>query len=127
MQPPRLPPSGGLIAHQKAALEAFQPMLSKEERGNGVRVSTLTLGGGLNTPLWVAGYRPCLLRHPDMLCSRSSGPEALLFLAQQLLPSGRRSDPHAGQLAALLTYSHDLHSPDQSFSWPRHRRWDLPP
>jgi NADP-dependent 3-hydroxy acid dehydrogenase YdfG len=44
-------PEWGAYCTSKAALEAFSRCLAEEERGHGIRVSTLTLGA-VNSPLW---------------------------------------------------------------------------
>ena len=46
-------PQWGAYCVTKAALASFTRCLAEEERGNGIRACTLTLGA-VNTPLWEA-------------------------------------------------------------------------
>jgi short-subunit dehydrogenase len=71
----------GAYCASKAALASFSRCLAVEERGNGIRVSTLTLGS-VNTPLWDSeSVHSCFDRRA--MLSPEQAAEALLFLAQQ--------------------------------------------
>jgi len=74
-------PEWGAYCTSKAALEAFSRCLSEEERGNGVRVSTLTLGA-VDTPLWGTDTVHASFDTRAMLAADQAA-EALLFMAQQ--------------------------------------------
>lgn len=71
----------GAYCASKAALASFSRCLAEEERGNGIRVSTLTLGS-VNTPLWDSEYIHSCFDRRAMLAPEQAA-EALLFLAQQ--------------------------------------------
>jgi len=74
-------PDWGAYCTSKAALEAFSRCLSEEERGHGVRVSTLTLGA-VDTPLWGTDTVHASFDTHAMLTVDQAA-EALLFMAQQ--------------------------------------------
>ena len=74
-------PDWGAYCTSKAALAAFSRCLATEERGNGIRVSTLTLGS-VNTPLWDSATVHSSFDRRAMLPPEQVA-EALLFLAQQ--------------------------------------------
>ncbi|NQV10272.1 MAG: SDR family oxidoreductase [Cyanobacteria bacterium] len=74
-------PDWGAYCTSKAALEAFSRCLSEEERGHGVRVSTLTLGA-VDTPLWGTDTVHASFDTHAMLAADQAA-EALLFMAQQ--------------------------------------------
>jgi short-subunit dehydrogenase len=74
-------PDWGAYCASKAALASFSRCLAEEERQNGIRVSTLTLGA-VNTPLWDSetvhsSFDRRAMLPPDQVA------EALLYLAQQ--------------------------------------------
>ncbi|HYP04583.1 MAG TPA: SDR family oxidoreductase [Cyanobium sp.] len=74
-------PDWGAYCASKAALASFSRCLAVEERGNGIRVSTLTLGS-VNTPLWDSeSVHSCFDRRA--MLSPEQAADALLFLAQQ--------------------------------------------
>ncbi len=71
----------GAYCVSKAALASLSRCLAAEERGHGIRVSTLTLGS-VNTPLWdsetvVSTFDRRAMLAPDQVA------DALLYLAQQ--------------------------------------------
>jgi short-subunit dehydrogenase len=74
-------PEWGAYCASKAALAAFSRCLAEEERSNGVRVSTLTLGA-VNTPLWDTETVHSSFDRRAML-SPERAAEALVSLAQQ--------------------------------------------
>jgi len=74
-------PDWGAYCVSKAALGSFSRCLASEERPNGIRVSTLTLGA-VNTPLWDSETVASSFDRRAML-DRERAAEALLYLAQQ--------------------------------------------
>jgi short-subunit dehydrogenase len=74
-------PDWGAYCMSKAALASLSRCLAEEERGNGVRVSTLTLGA-VNTPLWDSETVHSSFDRRAMLPPQRVA-EALLSLAQQ--------------------------------------------
>jgi len=74
-------PDWGAYCASKAALASFSRCLAEEERSNGIRVSTLTLGA-VNTPLWDSETVHSSFDRRAML-SVERAAEALLSLAQQ--------------------------------------------
>ena len=74
-------PDWGAYCASKAALAAFSRCLAEEERSQGVRVSTLTLGA-VNTPLWDSATVHSSFDRRAMLAPERAA-EALLSLAQQ--------------------------------------------
>ena len=74
-------PDWGAYCASKAALASFSRCLAEEERANGIRVSTLTLGA-VNTPLWDSETVHSSFDRRAML-SVERAAEALLSLAQQ--------------------------------------------
>ncbi|MFM2080728.1 MAG: hypothetical protein RLZZ219_1410 [Cyanobacteriota bacterium] len=74
-------PDWGAYCASKAALASFSRCLAEEERGHGVRVSTLTLGA-VNTPLWDSATVHSSFDRRAML-SPERAAETLLSLAQQ--------------------------------------------
>jgi short-subunit dehydrogenase len=74
-------PEWGAYCASKAALAAFSRCLAEEERSQGVRVSTLTLGA-VNTPLWDSATVHSSFDRRAMLAPERAA-EALLSLAQQ--------------------------------------------
>lgn len=89
-------PKWGAYCTSKAALDAFTRCLAEEERGNGIRACTLTLGS-VNTPLWDSETVQNDFDRSSMLAPDNVAIE-LLHLAQQpktqliedltLMPSG---------------------------------------
>jgi short-subunit dehydrogenase len=74
-------PDWGAYCVSKAALESFSRVLAEEERANGIRVSTLTLGA-VDTPLWGtetvhASFDPRAMLQPEQAAA------SLLYMAQQ--------------------------------------------
>lgn len=74
-------PDWGAYCASKAALASYSRCLAEEERANGIRVSTLTLGA-VNTPLWDSETVHSSFDRRAML-SVERAAEALLSLAQQ--------------------------------------------
>lgn len=74
-------PDWGAYCVSKAALASLSRCLAVEERANGIRVSTLTLGA-VNTPLWDSETVDSSFDRRAML-DRERAAEALLYLAQQ--------------------------------------------
>jgi short-subunit dehydrogenase len=74
-------PGWGAYCASKAALASFSRCLAEEERANGIRVSTLTLGS-VNTPLWDSETVHCSFDRRAML-SADQVARTLLFLAEQ--------------------------------------------
>jgi short-subunit dehydrogenase len=74
-------PGWGAYCASKAALASFSRCLAEEERQNGIRVSTLTLGS-VNTPLWDSETVQSTFDRRAML-SADQVARTLLFLAQQ--------------------------------------------
>jgi len=74
-------PDWGAYCTSKAALASFSRCLAEEERSNGIRVSTLTLGS-VNTPLWDSESVHSCFDRRAMLAPEQAA-DALLFLAQQ--------------------------------------------
>jgi short-subunit dehydrogenase len=74
-------PDWGAYCASKAALASFSRCLAVEERVNGIRVSTLTLGS-VNTPLWDSESVHSCFDRRAMLAPEQAA-DALLFLAQQ--------------------------------------------
>lgn len=74
-------PDWGAYCASKAALASFSRCLAVEERANGIRVSTLTLGS-VNTPLWDSESVHSCFDRRAMLAPEQVA-EALLYLAQQ--------------------------------------------
>jgi NAD(P)-dependent dehydrogenase (short-subunit alcohol dehydrogenase family) len=71
----------GAYCTTKAALASFSRCLAEEERTNGIRVSTLTLGS-VNTPLWDSETVQSSFDRRAML-SADQVARTLLFLADQ--------------------------------------------
>ena len=76
-------PEWGAYCTSKAALAAFSRCLAEEERGSGIRVSTLTLGS-VNTPLWDSPTVHSSFDRHAMLAPEQAA-DALLYLARQPL------------------------------------------
>ncbi len=74
-------PGWGAYCASKAALASFGRCLAEEERGHGIRVSTLTLGS-VNTPLWDSETVQSSFDRRAML-SVDQVARTLLFLADQ--------------------------------------------
>ena len=74
-------PNWGAYCVSKAALASFSRCLASEERGHGIRVSTLTLGA-VDTPLWDSETVDSSFDRRVMLDSGRAA-DALLYLAQQ--------------------------------------------
>jgi short-subunit dehydrogenase len=74
-------PDWGAYCASKAALASFSRCLAEEERSNGIRVSTLTLGA-VNTPLWDSATVHSSFDRRAML-SPERAAEALVSLALQ--------------------------------------------
>ena len=74
-------PDWGAYCATKAALASFSRCLAEEERSNGIRVSTLTLGA-VNTPLWDSATVHSSFDRRAMLAPERAA-EALVSLAQQ--------------------------------------------
>ena len=74
-------PGWGAYCASKAALASFSRCLAEEERSNGIRVSTLTLGS-VNTPLWDSETVHSSFDRRAML-SADQVARTLLFLAEQ--------------------------------------------
>jgi NAD(P)-dependent dehydrogenase (short-subunit alcohol dehydrogenase family) len=74
-------PDWGAYCVSKAALASFSRCLAAEERSNGIRVSTLTLGA-VNTPLWDSETVDSSFDRRAML-DPGRAADALLYLAQQ--------------------------------------------
>lgn len=74
-------PDWGAYCVSKAALASLSRCLAVEERGHGIRVSTLTLGA-VNTPLWDSETVHSSFDRHAMLDSERAA-DALLYLAQQ--------------------------------------------
>ena len=74
-------PDWGAYCISKAALGSLGRCLAAEERSNGIRVSTLTLGA-VNTPLWESETVHSSFDRRAMLEVERAA-EALLYLAQQ--------------------------------------------
>jgi NAD(P)-dependent dehydrogenase (short-subunit alcohol dehydrogenase family) len=74
-------PDWGAYCVSKAALSSFSRCLAVEERGHGIRVSTLTLGA-VNTPLWDSETVDSSFDRRAML-EPGRVADTLLFLAQQ--------------------------------------------
>lgn len=74
-------PGWGAYCASKAALSSFSRCLAEEERSNGIRVSTLTLGS-VNTPLWDSETVHSSFDRRAML-SADQVARTLLFLAEQ--------------------------------------------
>ena len=74
-------PDWGAYCVSKAALASFSRCLASEERGHGIRVSTLTLGA-VNTPLWDSETVDSSFDRRVMLDAGRAA-DALLYLAQQ--------------------------------------------
>ncbi len=74
-------PDWGAYCVSKAALASLSRCLAVEERGHGIRVSTLTLGA-VNTPLWDSETVDSSFDRRAMLDSGRAA-DALLYLAQQ--------------------------------------------
>ena len=74
-------PDWGAYCVSKAALVSLSRCLAAEERPNGIRVSTLTLGA-VNTPLWESETVHSSFDRRAMLEAERAA-EALLYLAQQ--------------------------------------------
>ena len=74
-------PQWGAYCVGKAALASFTRCLAEEERGNGIRACTLTLGA-VNTPLWDAETVQSDFDRRAML-SVDQAAEALVNLAEQ--------------------------------------------
>ena len=74
-------PQWGAYCITKAALASFTRCLAEEERGNGIRACTLTLGA-VNTPLWDAETVQSDFDRRAML-SVDQAAEALVNLAEQ--------------------------------------------
>ena len=74
-------PDWGAYCVSKAALASFSRCLAEEERGHGIRVSTLTLGA-VNTPLWDSATVHSSFDRRAML-STDRVAETLLSLALQ--------------------------------------------
>jgi len=74
-------PEWGAYCASKAALASFSRCLAEEERANGIRVSTLTLGS-VNTPLWDSETVQSSFDRRAML-SADQVARTLLFLAEQ--------------------------------------------
>jgi short-subunit dehydrogenase len=74
-------PGWGAYCVSKAALASFSRCLAAEERSNGIRVSTLTLGA-VNTPLWDSETVDSSFDRRAML-DPGRAADALLYLAQQ--------------------------------------------
>lgn len=74
-------PEWGAYCVSKAAVASLSRCLAAEERGHGIRVSTLTLGA-VNTPLWDSEtVHSSFDRHAMLDPGRAA--DALLYLAQQ--------------------------------------------
>ena len=73
-------PDWGAYCVSKAALQSFSRCLAVEERGHGIRVSTLTLGS-VNTPLWDSETVASSFDRRAMLAPEQAA-DALLYLAQ---------------------------------------------
>ena len=102
-------PQWGAYCVSKAALASFTRCLAEEERTNGIRACTLTLGA-VNTPLWDAETVQSDFDRRAML-SVDQAAETLANLAMQpQQPVDRRPHPYAGR-RRLLNEHHDLHSP----------------
>lgn len=74
-------PGWGAYCASKAALASFSRCLAEEERSNGIRVSTLTLGS-VNTPLWDSETVQSSFDRRAMLAADQVA-RTLLFLAEQ--------------------------------------------
>jgi NAD(P)-dependent dehydrogenase (short-subunit alcohol dehydrogenase family) len=74
-------PDWGAYCASKAALASFSRCLAEEERGHGIRVSTLTLGS-VNTPLWDSETVQSAFDRRAMLAADEVA-NTLLFLAEQ--------------------------------------------
>jgi short-subunit dehydrogenase len=74
-------PDWGAYCVSKAALASLGRCLAAEERSDGIRVSTLTLGA-VNTPLWESETVHSSFDRRAMLDAERAA-EALLYLAQQ--------------------------------------------
>lgn len=74
-------PGWGAYCSSKAALASFSRCLAEEERSNGIRVSTLTLGS-VNTPLWDSETVQSSFDRRAMLAADQVA-RTLLFLAEQ--------------------------------------------
>ncbi len=74
-------PDWGAYCVSKAALQSFSRCLAVEERGHGIRVSTLTLGS-VNTPLWDSETVDSSFDRRAMLAPEQAA-DALLYLAQR--------------------------------------------
>ncbi len=74
-------PEWGAYCASKAALASFSRCLAEEERSNGIRVSTLTLGS-VNTPLWDSETVQSSFDRRAMLAADQVA-RTLLFLAEQ--------------------------------------------
>ena len=74
-------PQWGAYCVTKAALASFTRCLAEEERGNGIRACTLTLGA-VNTPLWDAeSVQSDFDRHAMLSVDQAA--EALISLVEQ--------------------------------------------
>ena len=74
-------PQWGAYCTTKAALAAFTKCLGEEERANGIRACTLTLGA-VNTSLWDSETIQADFDRNAMLPAEEAA-QALLYLAQQ--------------------------------------------
>tara|TARA_B100001939_G_scaffold172968_2_gene149007 strand:- start:1112 stop:1825 length:714 start_codon:yes stop_codon:yes gene_type:complete len=88
-------PGWGAYCTSKAALQAFSRCLAEDERSNGIRVSTLTLGA-VNSPLWdtptvQADFDRCAMlpvtRVAETLLQMAQQPHQLLLEDITLMPA----------------------------------------